>query len=118
MVERTAIESGEYAHCRDWNSYTFLSSQELFGGEIRLPDAVVLLHTKEGTKYNDHPVIVDAAKLNIPTIGIVDSDCNPNLITYPIPGKDIATLFLIFLVFRNLKFYNLVIIFLILSVDF
>lgn len=25
---------------------------------------------------------------NIPTIGVVDSDCNPNLIMYPIPGND------------------------------
>jgi small subunit ribosomal protein S2 len=26
--------------------------------------------------------------MSIPTIGIVDTDCNPNLITYPIPGND------------------------------
>ena len=32
--------------------------------------------------------IVDAAKLGIPTVGIVDSDCNPNIISYPIPGND------------------------------
>jgi small subunit ribosomal protein S2 len=31
---------------------------------------------------------VDAAKVGIPTVGIVDSDCNPNIITYPIPGND------------------------------
>jgi len=32
--------------------------------------------------------IIDAAKVGIPTIGVVDSDCNPNIITYPIPGND------------------------------
>ena len=32
--------------------------------------------------------MTEAAQLNIPTIGIVDSDCNPNLIMYPIPGND------------------------------
>lgn len=31
---------------------------------------------------------MEAAMANIPTIGIVDSDCNPNLIMYPIPGND------------------------------
>ena len=25
---------------------------------------------------------------NIPSIGVVDSDCNPNLIMYPVPGND------------------------------
>ncbi len=32
--------------------------------------------------------IIDSAKVGIPTIAIVDSDCNPNIITYPIPGND------------------------------
>ena len=32
--------------------------------------------------------IIDSAKIGIPTVGIVDSDCNPNIITYPIPGND------------------------------
>ncbi len=54
----------------------------------RLPDVVVLLHTKDGVKYDEHKVVADAAKLGIPTVGIVDTDCNPNLITYPVPGND------------------------------
>ena len=32
--------------------------------------------------------IRDAAKMLIPTIGVVDSNCNPNRVTYPIPGND------------------------------
>ena len=40
---------------------------------------------KNITKFQ---AIIDAAKLGIPTAAIVDSDCNPNLITYPIPGND------------------------------
>lgn len=32
--------------------------------------------------------MTDAAKMCIPTIGIVDSNSNPNLITYPVPGND------------------------------
>lgn len=30
----------------------------------------------------------DAAKMNIPSIGIVDSNCSPDLITYLVPGND------------------------------
>ena len=32
--------------------------------------------------------VKEAAQANVPSIGIVDSDCNPNLIMYPIPGND------------------------------
>lgn len=35
-----------------------------------------------------HTAIRDAAKMNIPTIGIVDSNCNPDLVTYVVPGND------------------------------
>ena len=27
-------------------------------------------------------------KVTIPTVGLVDTDCNPNMITYPVPGND------------------------------
>lgn len=35
-----------------------------------------------------HTAIRDSAKMNIPTIGIVDTNCNPDLITYAVPGND------------------------------
>lgn len=35
-----------------------------------------------------HTGIRDSAKMNIPTIGIVDSNCDPDLITYVVPGND------------------------------
>lgn len=35
-----------------------------------------------------HTAVRDSAKMGIATIGIVDSNCNPNLITYPVPGND------------------------------
>ena len=88
LVERTAIECGEYAHCRKWESEMFMAPRNFFEAEVRLPDCVVFLHTKVGTKYNEHTAVVDAAKVGIPTVGIVDTDCYPNIITYPVPGND------------------------------
>ena len=35
-----------------------------------------------------HTAIRDSAKMNIPSIGIVDSNCNTDLITYVVPGND------------------------------
>lgn len=88
MVEKTALESGEYAHCRRWKTTILTAHLIEFGTEVRHPDCMVFLHTKDGSKYDYHLAIRDAAKLNIPTVGIVDTDCDPNLISYPIPGND------------------------------
>merc|ERR1712227_531520 len=59
-----------------------------FKQEVRLPDLVVMVHTKDKHQYNDHRAIIDAGKVSIPTVGLVDTDCNPNMITYPVPGND------------------------------
>ena len=37
---------------------------------------------------SSHDAVKDAAKMLIPTVAVVDSNCNPNLITFPIPGND------------------------------
>jgi small subunit ribosomal protein S2 len=37
---------------------------------------------------SQHTAIRDSAKMNIPTIGIVDSNCSPDLVTYVVPGND------------------------------
>jgi len=89
LVERSAIECGEYAHTRQWRTELFTAPRHLFKGtEVRLPDALIVLHTREGVKYTEHLAVRDAAKVGIPTLAIVDSDCNPNLVTYPVPGND------------------------------
>lgn len=88
MVERTAMESGEYAHCRPWTHETFNNSAIYFGGEVRLPDLVIMPHVRDGTRYEMHRAVVDSARAAIPTVGVVDTDTNPNLLTYPIPGND------------------------------
>uniref|UniRef100_A0A3Q0SNI0 Uncharacterized protein n=1 Tax=Amphilophus citrinellus TaxID=61819 RepID=A0A3Q0SNI0_AMPCI len=36
--------------------------------------------------FQQHMSIRDSAKINIPMVGVVDSNCNPSLVTYPVPG--------------------------------
>ncbi|XP_067660777.1 small ribosomal subunit protein uS2m-like [Haliotis asinina] len=86
-VERTALEVNEYSHCRFWKGGTFTNATIQFGTVTRLPDLCIFLHTQNNA-FLPHAAITDSAKLLIPTVGIVDSNCDPRLITYPIPGND------------------------------
>ena len=51
----------------------------------RLPDAVCIVDPK-----NEMIAVQEARKLNIPIVAIVDTDCDPDLIDYVIPGNDDA----------------------------
>ncbi|XP_072018080.1 small ribosomal subunit protein uS2m-like [Amphiura filiformis] len=82
-IETLAAECKEYAHTRHWKMGTFTNAAL----DVRLPDLMIFLHTLD-TSFKPHMGVVEAAKMNIPTIGILDSNCNPKLITYPIPGND------------------------------
>nr|CAG4648460.1 EOG090X0P1V [Moina brachiata] len=86
-IEKTAAEAGEYAHAREWNSFLFTNSEKIYQGVTRLPDLLILLSTLNPL-MQEHTAVRDAAKLCIPTVGIVDTNSNPNLITYPVPGND------------------------------
>nr|SVE70610.1 EOG090X0B5N [Daphnia similis]SVE71236.1 EOG090X0B5N [Daphnia similis]SVE71868.1 EOG090X0B5N [Daphnia similis]SVE72494.1 EOG090X0B5N [Daphnia similis] len=86
-VENAAKEAGEYAHAREWDFHIFTNSEKVYNGVTRLPDLVILLSTLN-PQMQEHTAVKDAAKMCIPTIGIVDSNSNPNLITYPVPGND------------------------------
>ncbi|XP_046387926.1 28S ribosomal protein S2, mitochondrial [Ischnura elegans] len=91
-VEKAALEAGEYAHVRAWKGGVFTNSTFQFGCTVRLPDLVIMTNVKPSSplasRLDQHYLVRDSAKMGIPTIGIVDSDCNPNLITYPVPGDD------------------------------
>ncbi|CAH1155747.1 unnamed protein product [Phaedon cochleariae] len=87
IVECTAKECNEYAHTRFWRGGIFTNSEKQFGAVTRLPDLCIFLNTLNNV-LTQHTAIRDAAKMAIATIGIVDSNCNPNLITYPVPGND------------------------------
>ncbi|CAF3119483.1 unnamed protein product, partial [Rotaria sp. Silwood2] len=65
----------------------FTNTQELFGYDIRLPDVCIFTHTLAPPNQL-HPAVSDSNKLLIPTVALCDTDCNPNIITYPIPSND------------------------------
>ena len=85
LVQQTARDTGEYFVTRRWNIGTFTNSNILLD-TTRLPDLVVLMNL---TMFGrGAPPAKEAAQCNIPSVGVVDSDCDPRLITYPIPGND------------------------------
>ena len=49
------------------------------------PDAVFILDTKK-----EHIAVTEANKLGIPIIAVVDTNVDPDVIQYPIPGNDDA----------------------------
>ena len=52
---------------------------------VSLPDAVFVVDPKK-----EEIAVKEAMKLGIPIIGLVDTNCDPELIDYPIPGNDDA----------------------------
>lgn len=50
-----------------------------------IPSAVFVVDTAE-----EETAVKEAKKLGIPVIGIVDTNCDPTLVDYPIPGNDDA----------------------------
>jgi small subunit ribosomal protein S2 len=49
----------------------------------KAPDLIFIIDTKL-----EHKAVSEAKNLNIPVIGIVDTNADPDLIDYPIPGND------------------------------
>ncbi|EHB05605.1 28S ribosomal protein S2, mitochondrial [Heterocephalus glaber] len=87
LIESMAQDCGEYAHTRYFKGGLLTNAPLLFGPTVRLPDLIIFVHTLNNV-FEPHVAIRDAAKMNIPTVGVVDTNCNPCLITYPIPGND------------------------------
>ncbi len=50
-----------------------------------VPDILVVIDTNK-----EDIAVLEARKLGIPVVAVVDSNCDPELITYPIPGNDDA----------------------------
>ncbi|WP_308663146.1 30S ribosomal protein S2 [uncultured Actinobaculum sp.] len=51
----------------------------------KLPSAIWIVDTNK-----EHLAVAEANKLNIPVVAILDTNCDPDEVTYPIPGNDDA----------------------------
>jgi small subunit ribosomal protein S2 len=51
----------------------------------KLPDAIFVIDTKK-----EHIAVTEANKLGMPIVAVVDTNCDPDLIQYVIPGNDDA----------------------------
>jgi small subunit ribosomal protein S2 len=51
----------------------------------RLPSAIFVIDTKK-----EHIAVTEARKLGLPVVAVVDTNCDPDLIDYVIPGNDDA----------------------------
>ena len=51
----------------------------------KLPGVIFLVDPKK-----ERIAILEAKKLGIPVVGLVDTNCNPEELDYPIPGNDDA----------------------------
>jgi small subunit ribosomal protein S2 len=91
----------EYRRMRDSGDFEAMPKKEalIIGRELeklernlggirqmeRLPKAVFILDTKK-----EHIAVTEANKLGIPIVAVVDTNCDPDLIQYVIPGNDDA----------------------------
>ncbi|PSK50351.1 37S ribosomal protein MRP4, mitochondrial [Elsinoe australis] len=76
------------ANCRmivkDANDNEVTGFEDQLGKHRALkPDLVVVLNPLE-----NYVLLRECRQHNIPTIGVVDTDCNPTWVTYPIPAND------------------------------
>ena len=51
----------------------------------RVPDAIFVIDTKK-----EHIAVTEARKLGLPVVAVVDTNCDPSLVDYVIPGNDDA----------------------------
>lgn len=77
---------------------------KIFGG-LRplqaLPDAVVVVDPKE-----EHTAFEEAKKKNFPIVALLNSDCNPEGVSYPIPGNDGSSATIAFVLDRLASAYE------------
>ena len=50
-----------------------------------MPSLVFVIDTKK-----EHIAIAEANRLGVPIVGIVDTNCDPTVVNFPIPGNDDA----------------------------
>jgi len=100
-ISKRVSKMQEYERLRDTGEFELMPKKEalLIGRELeklqrnlsgirsmgRRPNAIFVVDT-----LKEHIAVTEARKLGIPVIGIVDTNVNPDVIDYPIPGNDDA----------------------------
>ncbi|CAI2172384.1 1699_t:CDS:2 [Funneliformis geosporum] len=93
-VITAARRCNQYQLTTRWLPGTITNSQQILGtlipkkeqdviSKVFKPDLIVLLNPSE-----NEIVLEEAKQGNIPTIGIIDTDFDPNKVTWPIPAND------------------------------
>ncbi len=82
LIQRTARDCGEYFITQKWRGGSLTNSYMLLG-TLRLPDLVIFTSIPPSKT-----AIKETAMSCIPSVGVVDSDCDPSQIMYPVPGND------------------------------
>lgn len=62
--------------------------EKFFGGVSdlkKIPDAMFVVDT-----HREEVAVLEAVRMGVPVVGIVDSNANPDIVTYPIPANDDA----------------------------
>jgi small subunit ribosomal protein S2 len=100
-ISKRVAKMKEYQRMRDSGEFDVMPKKEalLLSRELdklernlngirnleRLPDAVFILDTKK-----EDIAVTEANKLGIPVVAVVDTNCDPDVIQYVIPGNDDA----------------------------
>ena len=92
------LELRKYDEEGTWENYTKKETAALKKEQLKLekylggianmtstPDAIFLIDPRR-----EENAIAEARKLHIPVVSIVDTNCDPEMVDYPIPGNDDA----------------------------
>lgn len=84
LTYEAALDSGQYYVNLRWLGGTITNRSHVLRSELA-PDMLVLLDYPNNVK-----AVREAAQGNIPVVAICDTDCDPALVTYPVPANDDA----------------------------
>src|SRR6516225_7976703 len=100
-ISKRVAKMKDYQRMRDSGEFDLMPKKEalLLGRELaklernlggirnleKLPDAVFILDTKK-----EDIAVTEANKLGLPIVAVVDTNCDPDVIQYVIPGNDDA----------------------------
>jgi len=85
LTYECASECGQYFVNLRWLGGTITNKSHVLRNKKLAPDLVIVLDYPNNVK-----ALRETALGNVPSIAICDSDCDPQIVTYPIPANDDA----------------------------